>query len=69
MTRWGDLTQVSVVVLGLIQASEMGNTSMSSEINFELAGYLLDIDLMFAEETFKDLKGAWIWVDVPCKPE
>ena len=32
---------------------DMVNKSMSlSEINFEMAGYLLDIDLMFAYKTF-----------------
>ena len=37
------------MVFGLIQISEMVNRSMSlSEINLEMAGYLLDIDLMFA---------------------
>ena len=39
----------ALVALGQIQVSEMVNRSVSlSEINFEMSGYLLDIDLIFA---------------------
>ena len=48
MTWWGDLTQMALVASSLIQVSDIVNRSISlSEINVEMAGYLLDIDLMF----------------------
>ena len=47
------------MVSGLTHVSDMANSSVPlSEIKFEMAGYLFDIDLMFAWETFKDLQGS-----------
>ena len=43
---------------GLIQVSDMAKRSVSlSKINFAMAGYLLLMDLMFAEVTLRQLVG------------
>ena len=46
------------MVSGLIQVSDMTKRSVSlSEIYFAMAGYLLFMDLMFAEVTWRQLGG------------
>ena len=49
--------RLALVVSGLIQVSDMVKRSVSSEINFAMAGYLLFTDLMFAEVTWRQLGG------------